>query len=181
MSIQSSAGRRLFGPFTVRELHAFDEPDCALFGQRLDHQDVRMRFGSLRVSIRHLLPEAGGAATGVAFAALDPSRAIVGIVNLNRLDSDLSELAIIVRSDHKRQGIGQALIGHALHWAYHNRVSEVVGYVLVENRAMLGLARATGFAASEWDGYFVEIRRSTAPQSDRGAGRLFRDRVWTMA
>jgi len=145
--------------FAIRELGIDDLPACNLFFSRLDPQDVRLRFGSLRFSMSAFLPGFTGAPEGVAFAAWDAAGMILGIVTLASLSTAAAELAVIVRSDCKRRGIGRALLAHAIRWADGHGLSHILGYVLVENKAMLALARALGFQPVRWDSSFFEVRR----------------------
>lgn len=147
-------------PFTVRELAASDAHACAVFIRHLDPEDIRFRFASWHVSPGHLWPRDDGAADGAAFVAVDAAEAVLGVINLIRLSAGAAEIAVIVRSDCKRRGIGRALLDRAAQWAADAHMDELVGLVLTENTAMLALAHAMGFRSSRWDGYFVEVRRA---------------------
>jgi GNAT superfamily N-acetyltransferase len=145
--------------FTIRELHDSDERGCKVFLDQLDQDDIRLRFGSLHSSIHYLLPDLAGVGRSVALAAVDPAGKMLGIVNLAYLCSTSAEIAIIVRSDQRRRGIGRCLILHALHRAKDESLSEVVGHVLADNRPMLSLARSMGFRMAHRDGLIVEVRK----------------------
>lgn len=155
--------------FVVRELRLSDAPACEAFSRGLDRQDVRMRFASLHFSLNYLLPGLAGPTQDTAFAAVDAAAAILGIVNLGRLNADTAELAVVVRSDRKRRGIGWALVARGLEWAEASGVSAVFGLVLADNHPMLALARAMGFQSSRSDGVFVEVRQRVARWSRRRA------------
>jgi len=159
-TINSLAGRPLQSHFTIRELLSSDAQACKVFIHHLDRQDIRMRFASLHLSIDHFLLAPTGANEGVAFAALDAAEMILGVVNLAYLNSDSAEIAVIVRSDYKRRGIGRSLVAHAIQWAEGNGLSQVIGYVPVENKAVLALARVIGFQSSRWDSFLIEVSRS---------------------
>jgi GNAT superfamily N-acetyltransferase len=63
-----------------------------------------------------------------------PTDAVLGIVNLVCIGSDSAEIATVVRSDHRRPGIGRALVEHAFQRAGRDGFSQLFGYVLAENR-----------------------------------------------
>lgn len=147
------------GRFTIRELRASDVQACNVFFDHLDRHDVRMRFASPRTfSFHHFLPGLARTDEGVAFAAVDAAEMILGVVTLVYLNSGSAEVAVIVRSDYKRRGIGSSLLGHIIQRAEDDGLSELVGYVLAENQAMLALARVMGFQSSRWDSFFSEVR-----------------------
>ncbi len=146
--------------FTIRELHATDVRACELFFRRLDPHDVRMRFASPRAfSADLLLPRSSSAAASAAFAAVDPTDAILGIVNLVCIGSGSAEIAIVVRSDHKRRGIGRSLVKHVVQRAARDGFSHLFGYVLAENRPALALAEDMRFERLRRDGFFIVVSR----------------------
>lgn len=151
--------------FAIRELRAPDARARCVFVQHLDPQDIRMRFASSHVSVHHIFPGLAGAHEGSAFAALDSAQTILGVVNLAWLSSDTAEVAVIVRSDYKRRGIGRALLAHALQWAEDRGLTHVVGHVLPENEAMLALARVMGFQNIGWDSIFFEVWRRVSAKA----------------
>lgn len=143
--------------FAVRELLTSDAQACNVFLDHLDPQDVKLRFGSLHSTPRYLLPSRGAANQGAAFGALDAAGAILGVANLEYVNSDLAEAAVIVRSDYKRHGIGRSLLEQTIKRAVEDGASQVTGYVLAENKAMLSLARAMGFQSIRWDEFYIEV------------------------
>lgn len=145
--------------FTIRELCTADTHACAVFIRHLDPDDIRLRFASLGFSPQHLMPPESDQSASVAFVATDAAGAVLGVVNLAPLTAQAAEIAVIVRSDRKRRGIGRALVAHAIEWAQNQRLEQLVGLVLAENAAMLALAEAMGFR-SRWEGVFVEVRRA---------------------
>lgn len=155
------------GRFTIRELRGSETQACDVFFRRLDPQDIRWRFASPRSSPGDLLPGAGRGNGSVAFAARDAADTIVGVLNLERLNSDCAEIGVVVRSDRKRLGIGRALLAHAIRWAGCVGLSRVTGYVLAENLAMLDLAGRMGFRCIRRDLPLLELARLvTAKRSD---------------
>ncbi len=172
MSVHSLIIRPPHGPFTIRELGASDTEACRVFVDHLDRQDIRLRFATQHVSMDYLVPALGGASEDVAFAALDASEAILGVVNLARLNAAVAELAVMVRSDCKRRGLGRSLLVHALGCAAARAQSQVFGLVLVENEPMLALARNLGFETARWDGLYVEVRSALTGQPATWGRRL---------
>jgi len=70
----------------------------------------------------------------------------LGVARLVRDPDNIeAEFAVMVRSDLQGQGLGRLLMQALLDYAAQRGTRRVVGYVLRENRAMLGLARALGF------------------------------------
>jgi GNAT superfamily N-acetyltransferase len=150
--------------FNIRELHSWDEQACRIFFTQLDLADIRMRFGCLHFSVQYLFPGRPGSGGGVAFAAVDTADQVLGIVNLAYLAPDAAEMAVIVRSDYKRRGIGHHLLAYAIHWAEGKTLSELVGYVRADNMPMLSLAHSMGLHMVRWDGPEVEIRERILPK-----------------
>lgn len=152
----------------IHELRASDALACNSFTQRLESHDLRMRFASLHYSINYLIPELAGVKSGAVLAAVDAAGEILGIVNLAYLGPDSAELAIIVRSDCKRRGIGRLLIAGAIQQARENGLSLIIGYVLAENKVALSFAQAMEFRFIRFDDLFVEVNfpvSSRSPQN----------------
>lgn len=55
-----------------------------------------------------------------------------------------AEFAILVRSDLKRRGLGRALLAKMIAYCRASGLSELIGQILPENTAMIGLARRCG-------------------------------------
>ena len=145
---------------SIRELHRSDRLACEQFFGKLDRYDIRMRFASAGASSADLFfPDAGKRAEGIALAAVDGADVILGIVNLALVGSGSAEFAVIVRSDHKRRGIGRSLIEHAVQRAARDGFSDLLGYVLAENRPMLALAGEMRFQRLRWHELFVVVSR----------------------
>jgi acetyltransferase len=60
-------------------------------------------------------------------------------------DKRMAEFAVLVRSDLKRQGLGRLLMEKLIRYCRGHGIGELRGSVLIENAAMLALARALGF------------------------------------
>ena len=150
------------GLLSLKELDLADEEACRVFFGRLDAYDVRMRFASLHFSMALFLPPS----CGIAFAAFDTADEIVGVTNLANLGA-AAEVALVVRSDRQRRGIGRLLLGQAIRWAGDQGFSHLVGYVLHENRRMRALARTMGFRGVDTEGLLIEMMRPTSRTTRR--------------
>ena len=150
------------GRFAIRELIAADAPACDLFFAQLDREDIRLRFAAPAIPPGYMRSRLERVKDGAAIAAVDAAEMIVGIADLDLLDSSVAEIGLIVRSDRKRCGIGRTLLASVIEAARRRRLSLLVGHILVENRVMLLLARAMGFRSTGRDGFLIEVRRSVA-------------------
>jgi hypothetical protein len=74
----------------------------------------------------------------------------------------MAEVGLIVRSDHKRRGIGRTLLTGVIQGVRRRDLTLLIGHILVENKVMLMLARAMGFRCIGRDGFLIEVRRSLA-------------------
>jgi acetyltransferase len=99
-------------------------------------------------------PGASGETLGVVRGIFDP-------------DFVRAEFAILVRSDQKGRGLGHALLDKLVRHCRARGAREVVGQVLPDNRAMLELAHALGFASRfvPGDGV-VEVRLAIEAGAD---------------
>jgi len=148
-----------FGDIAVRPLRPDDRAAYCRFLGRLTPEDLRLRMGRLIRLDRKLCARLleFDRSREEAFVALDAAGAILGVGRIV-LDAgsgdDRGEIAVIVRSDMKHRGIGEALLGRLLRFARASGLAEICGYVMHENRPMLSLARKHG-------GRFVDVPRSS--------------------
>lgn len=143
------------GRIAIRRLRADDAPAYHRFCLSLTTEDIRLRFGRIisrfdAAICRRLLDYDDAQET--AFVALGGDGAVIGVGRLAaEADGAATEIALIVRSDLKRRGIGSALLEHLIGFCRARGVKELVGYVLHENVAMIELARRTGFRFADAD------------------------------
>jgi acetyltransferase len=133
-----------FGAIVVRPLRPDDRAAYCRFLRRLDPEDVRLRMGRPIRADRNLCDRLlqFDRRREEAFVALDAGGAILGVARIV-LDAG-GEIGVIVRSDMKHRGIGEVLLGRLVRFARAKGLAEIRGYVMHENRAMLGLARKHG-------------------------------------
>jgi acetyltransferase len=166
-------GRRI----VLRPIRPEDEAQHRAFIERLAPEDVRMRVFHARRELprselarltqidyeremaliaTEALPDGTAQTLGVVRAISDP-------------DNVDAEFAIVVRSDLKARGLGRLLMQRIIDYASRRGTQRLVGDVLRENEAMLGLARCSGFTvdASRSDDGTVRVVR---PLASAGAG-----------
>ncbi len=59
------------------------------------------------------------------------------------------EYAVIVRSDHKRRGLGRLLMRHLIDWARATGLERVHGQVYAYNEPMLKMCEELGFVVTD--------------------------------
>jgi len=117
------------------------------FGQAADFADDRMlkRFFDI------------DGVSGEMIWMLEEGGAICAIAHLVRLSPWHAEIALIVRSDRARRGIGEKLLRTTLARAARHDLNTLSALVLYENTAMLRLARKVGFEPRKSSGLTVEL------------------------
>ena len=91
--------------------------------------------------------------TGEIARVLDETSAIAGISHRILVSPQEAEIALIVRSDRKRRGIGECLLRAMLARSARQGFNSLSAVVLRENRAVLRLAAKVGYvqrAANAW-------------------------------
>ncbi len=138
----------------VRPIRPEDEPAHVSFLSQLTPEDVRFRFfGQVRElphsqlarltqidydrEMAFIAQSSGGEANqietlGVVRTVTDPS-------------NDRAEFAIVVRSDTKGRGLGNILLQRMIDYCRGRGTRQIVGQILSDNKAMLGLANQLGF------------------------------------
>jgi acetyltransferase len=138
---------------SVRPIRPEDEPQHRRFLERLDPEDVRMRFFQARRELPH--SELARLAQidydrEMAFIAVatgeDGQPETLGVArSIRDPDNVEAELAVIVRSDLKGRGLGHLLLDLLVEHARSRGTQRMIALVLRENRAMLQLAKSSGF------------------------------------
>jgi acetyltransferase len=141
------------GEIVIRPLHRPDDEGAfQRFGAALAPDDLRLRFAVPTrwgpSAARRLV-----ALDGTAFAAFDHQGEILGLGDVAG-----KEIALAVRSDAKRRGLGRVLLQRIVQHALEHGMTELLGSVLAENRPMLALARIAGFRAAGFEGTMVSLR-----------------------
>jgi acetyltransferase len=134
----------------LRPVRPEDEPRLIELTRHMSAEDLRTRFFTPMKSMTHQLAARlsqidydremaliaeitdGSAVLGVARFAADP-------------DNRRAEFAVAVRSDWKRRGLGRLLMTRLVEVARRRGIGALVGNVLRENAAMLGLCRVLRF------------------------------------
>ncbi|RZJ08067.1 MAG: GNAT family N-acetyltransferase [Rubrivivax sp.] len=137
----------------LRPIRPEDEAQHREFLETADPEDLRMRFFESPHALSH---DELARMTQIdyeremAFVLLDPNapdgRRTLGVARLVRdPDNVEAEFAVMVRSRRKHQGLGRLLMQALIDYAQSRGTQRLVGDVLKENRAMLGLMRTMGF------------------------------------
>lgn len=156
-------------PVLLRPIRPEDEPQHLALFHALSSEDIRFRFFSAKIEIAHselarytqidydremafiatrLTAEGTPETLGVVRVVCDP-------------DNVEAELAISIRSDLKRKGLGWILLEKVITYCHNRRTNIIFGEVLRENQGMRGLAEKAGFESKPGpDGDTVEIRLS---------------------
>ena len=138
---------------TIRPIRAEDEAAHGEFVASLRPEDQRLRFFNARPAPG---PEELARLTHIdyahemAFVAVrtrrDGSAQTLGVaravLDAGHVDA---ELAIIVRSDMKKQGLGRLLLGRLIAFSSAAGTRRLIAFVLHENLAMRKLAKSYGF------------------------------------
>jgi acetyltransferase len=147
--VELRSGQRVL----LRPIRPEDEPAHQAFHASLAPEDIRYRFFGL---IRALPHSEMARFTQIdydremAFIATASNRKgepeTLGVVRtVSDPDNIRAEYAIIVRSDMKRHKLGQLLLEKMIRYCRSRGTTEIVGQVLPDNRAMLGLVHRLGF------------------------------------
>jgi N-acetylglutamate synthase-like GNAT family acetyltransferase len=144
---------------------ALTEPEwdkVRAFVRRTSRESLRLRFGQAadfhdERTLRRFMDIDG--ARGEMIWILEHGGTVCAVAHLVRLSPDQAEVALIVRSDRARRGIGERLLRVALARAAHHDLKTVSALVLYENTAMLRLARKLGFEVRKSSGLAVELER----------------------
>lgn len=119
--------------------------------RRLSERSVRLRFGGPRrhltdAALRDEMAEAMRSASLVGTVGEGSARSAVALVQLVQLPQDpgTAEVAIVVRDDYQREGVGRALCGMIGEVARARGVRRLRVDTLAENQAVLRLISKLG-------------------------------------
>ncbi len=137
------------GSYAIRPILPLDVLLYPAFFEKLDDEDMRMRF----MAPRRDMPEQMALRLtqldydrDMAFVALTPDGALAGVSRLSRdPDRQAAEYSLVVRSDLAGRGLGSALMGALIEYARSDGIARLEGMVLAENRPMRGLVTGLGF------------------------------------
>ena len=138
----------------MRPIRPEDEPQHRAFAERLQPEDLRLRF----FHVRRELPHSELArltqidySREMAFIAVrsgpDGTPETLGVVRaVADPDNVDAEFAVIVRSDLKGHGLGQLLLARMIGYLRGRGTRRMVGLVMRENATMRELALGAGFS-----------------------------------
>ena len=130
------------------------------FAHRTSRESLRLRFGQAADFADDRTLERFFGINGnddEMLWMLEEGGAICGVVHLVRVSPTRAEIALIVRSDRARRGIGERLLRAALTRASGQGVAVLDAFVLYENIPMLRLARKVGFESHDASGLSVAL------------------------
>jgi acetyltransferase len=145
---------------TIRPIRAEDEPLMVAFHKRLSEDTVYQRYFQMVTVGRRIAHEA---LTRICFVDYDREmvlvaerrdartgeRSIVAIADLTKLyNTKKAEVAVVVRDDCQRHGLGFELIRRLVDVARDERLENVLATTMTENRGMCAVFRRLGFALS---------------------------------
>ena len=149
------------GAVEIRPPLPVDHPAYCAFGARLEREDLRLRFAGLvklecealraqLLAIDHAQHEA---------LAVFAGREMLAIAHLVRTAPAAAELAVIVRSDLKRRGLGRVLLTRLIAHACALGLRTLTAQILSENLPMQRLAREAGFHATGRNGFLIDMTK----------------------
>jgi GNAT superfamily N-acetyltransferase len=107
--------------------------------------------------LRRLLEPTGG----LTVLALDAGDEVVAMASL-LTEGDLGEVALLVRDDWQRKGVGTALLRRLVAFAERTGCAAVAAHTAGDNVAMLRTLRRIGAGDSEHDGQIVTVTLAVA-------------------
>jgi acetyltransferase len=95
--------------------------------------------------------------------ALDETGAILGVSRLIAdPEGEAAEFALLVRTDHQKQGLGRALLTNIVAYGRRRGLRRIWGDVMSDNDRMLALTDALGFTRDMAEDF--RLVRVVAPQ-----------------
>ena len=150
---------------SFRPIRTDDEPLLHDLAGHMTREDLRLRFFSPVRDISHAL------AVRLTHLDYDREMALVALHDGQTLgiarysagpDKAQAEYAVAVRSDWHGRGVGHLLMTRLIDIARRKGILELVGVVLRENRPMIDMCRALGFALASDpdDGALLRVRKA---------------------
>ncbi|NMM45836.1 bifunctional acetate--CoA ligase family protein/GNAT family N-acetyltransferase [Rhodospirillaceae bacterium KN72] len=137
----------------VRPIRPEDSTGLQELVARSAQEDIRFRFlhpmKDLPERLANRLSQIDYARE-MAMVALDPEdgKSLIGVARLTAdADGAEAEYAILLRQDHKGEGLGYALMTRLIEFARMRGIGVIYGDVLCENGPMLSMCRDLGFTA----------------------------------
>lgn len=161
----------------IRELTEADSTVYRRFLNGIDAADLSRRThgGVAQISdagIAQLL--APTSRWGTAYGAFDHDAYLIGVVRMAAVDDPRSrEIALLVRSDRQRRGVGNALLAYVTRRAVALGVTSLEAHAQPDNAGFEQLARRHGFLGS-WDAaervnrYVLQIAPTHRRSSETG-------------
>lgn len=143
----ASAG---LGEILIRPIRPEDETLYTAFFEKIDKEDVRLRFFSPHVALSHAflarLTQIDYAREMAFVAIAKTSGLLLGVVRfIADPDFITGEYGVLVRSDLKGKGLGWALMNQMIDYARASGLQQIYGEVLARNTTMLAMCRELGF------------------------------------
>ena len=140
----------------IRPIRPEDEPLMIRFHEKLSDQTVYMRYLEklkLDQRIAHerlarvCFIDYNREMALVALSTVDGQEEIVGVARLAKMHGvNQAEIAILIRDDFQRRGLGKALVERLLRVARDEKLSRVVAFIRPDNIGMQKLATRAGLA-----------------------------------
>ena len=137
-----------FGAVRIRRVEIADLPRCVQFGRLLHPEDIRRRFGRLAAltdgdTFRRLFGFDDRATETIG--AFDLSGRILGLATIAWVRPGTAEIALIIRSDLQRRGLGATLLTTIIKDARGAGFDLLLAHMARGNVPMRRLARRFGF------------------------------------
>lgn len=135
-------------PYTIRPIRPDDEPLLQELISACDAEDIRLRFFT---AFQKLPDKLAARLTQIDYDremafVLEREGRLAGVVRLSTLyTGEDAEYAVLVRSDLKGLGLGWRLMKHIIAYGRTQPLNRIIGEVLSENEAMIGMCLALGF------------------------------------
>ena len=137
----------------LRPIRPEDEPNHHVFVSRLDPEDIRFRFfgviqelpRSQMARMTQIDYDREMAFIAVGYDAEGQSETLGVVRVVNDPDHEEAEFSIVVRSDLKGTGLGNALMNKMIRYCRSTEVRKMTGQILIENKRMLTFVEQLGF------------------------------------